>query len=268
MPTFKLTLSYDGSGFVGWQRQATGISIQGIVEAVLAELDGHEVAAASAGRTDAGVHAIAQVVSFSLDREIDGATLVRALNAHLPETIRAIEAVEVSANFHARFDARSKAYRYRIWNGAVLSPFARAYAWFLPPPLLDIEAMALAARHFEGRHDFAAFQAAGTDNHDTHRTIFLSRIRRAATEADGFAAAAAGVEGARAVSASPLLEYEIHGDGFLRHMVRTVVGTLVEVGRRRQPPEWVVDVLKSRERGRAGPTAPAHGLFLVSVDYE
>jgi tRNA pseudouridine38-40 synthase len=248
MPTFRLTIAYDGAPFVGWQRQASGTSIQGLLEDALGALDGREVVVTGAGRTDAGVHAIGQVASVSIERAIDGPSLARAVNARLPRTVRVTDASEAPATFHARFNARSKTYRYRIWNAEVLSPFERAYVWHVAAPPLDVEMMAAAARVFEGRHDFAAFQAAGTETRTTERTVFSSRVSR-------------GPE-------PPLISCEISGTGFLRHMVRTIAGTLGEVGRGRQPVAWVEEVLASRERARAGPTAPPEGLFLVRVDYE
>jgi tRNA pseudouridine38-40 synthase len=248
MPTFRLTIAYDGTGFVGWQRQASGTSIQGLLEDALGALDGREVVVTGAGRTDAGVHAIGQVAGVSLERAIDGPTLARAVNARLPEAVRVTDASEAPPAFHARFNARSKTYRYRIWNREVLSPFERAYAWHVAAPPLDVEAMAAAALVLEGRHDFAAFQAAGSDTRTTERTVLSSRVSR-------------GPE-------APLITCEISGNGFLRHMVRNIAGTLGEVGRGHHPVAWVEEVLASRERARAGPTAPPEGLFLVRVDYE
>jgi len=248
MPTFRLTVAYDGTGFVGWQRQPSGTSIQGLLEDALGALDGREVVVTGAGRTDAGVHAIGQVAGVSLERVIDGPTLARAVNARLPEAVRVTEASEAPPGFHARFNARSKTYRYRIWNGEVLSPFERAYAWHVAAPPLDVEAMAGAALVFEGRHDFAAFQAAGSETRTTERTVSSSRVSRAPD--------------------APLIICEISGNGFLRHMVRNIAGTLAEVGRGHHPVAWVEEVLASRARARAGPTAPPEGLFLVRVDYE
>lgn len=253
MPHFKITLAYDGGDYVGWQRQAAGVSIQGLVEEALGILDGREVMVAGASRTDSGVHALGQVASATIERPIDGPSLVRAVNARLPQAVRVLDAVEVPAAFHARFDARAKTYRYRVWNGDVLSPFEARYAWHAPAPRLDVAAMDAAARHFEGRHDFAAFQASGGTARSTERTIVTSRVRTA----DGVQAGTV-----------PLVVYEVQGQGFLRHMVRTIVGTLVEVGRGRRAPEWAADVLGSRDRARTGQTAPALGLFLVRVDYE
>lgn len=270
MSTFKLTIAYDGTGFVGWQRQAAGTSIQGLLEDALRELDGRDVAVTGAGRTDAGVHALGQVGSVSLERAIEPAALVRAVNARLPGAVRVLDAVEASASFHARFEARSKTYRYRIWNGDVISPFDRAYAWRIAAPALDVEAMASEAKLVAGRHDFAAFQASGGDTRTTEREVFSSRLtsRRAGRPADAKSSGVGGgLEGLQ-VGPGTLITYEITGDGFLRHMVRTMVGTLIEIGRGRRPAGWLSEVMGSRDRAMAGPTAPAEGLFLVSVAYD
>lgn len=248
MPHFKLTLAYDGTELVGWQRQAAGVSVQGLLEEALAELDERPVTVTGAGRTDAGVHARGQVASVSLVRSIDAGTLVRAVNARLPATVRALEAVDAPPEFHARFSARSKSYRYRIWNADVLSPFERAYAWHVPGHL-DIDRMAEAASLLVGTHDFAAFQAAGTETRTTVRTIFSSRLEQHPA----------------------LVVYDVCGNGFLRHMVRTIVGTLVEAGRGKHSADtaaWIGEVLASRDRGQAGQTAPAQGLFLMAVSYD
>jgi tRNA pseudouridine38-40 synthase len=268
MATFKITVAYDGTDFVGWQRQAAGTSIQGLVEDALGELDGRKVTVTGASRTDAGVHALGQVASFTLARPFDAATVVRAVNARLPGEVRVLTAVEVPPTFHGRYAARTKTYRYRIWNGEAVSPFERRYVWQLVGAL-DIDAMRRAARLFEGTRDFVAFQAAGGEARGTVRTILSSelriadcglRIERMDSEAR--------LPDRRFPSdaQSAILLYEIVGDGFLRHMVRAIVGSLVEVGRGRRPVEWVCEVLASRDRRRAGPTAPATGLFLVSVD--
>ncbi len=246
MPTFKLTIAYDGTGLVGWQRQAAGTSVQGLLEEALAELDGRRVTVTGAGRTDAGVHALGQVAAATLERVIDAASVVRAINTRLPREVRVLDAVEVSASFRTRFDAKAKTYRYRIWNAEVVSPFERAYVWHVPPPSLDVHAMAAAAVLIEGRHDFAAFQATGADAATTERAVFSSRVQ----------------------GESSLITYEIRGNGFLRHMVRTIVGTLVEVGRGSRPVDWMSEVLASRNRARAGRTAPPEGLFLVGVEYQ
>jgi tRNA pseudouridine38-40 synthase len=245
MPSFRITVAYDGGPFVGWQRQAEGTSIQGLIEEALGELDGREVSVAGAGRTDAGVHAFAQVASFTLVRDITPDVVVRSLNGKLPPEIRVRAAEEVPASFHARFDATSKRYRYRLWNADVLNPFERAYVWHVPGEL-DVAAMSQAARFVEGRHDFAAFQTVGGAGGPTVRVVTLSTIT-------------SGDDG--------LVTYEVEGDGFLRHMVRAIVGTLVDVGRGRRGPEWMRDLIASRDRSQAGRTAPANGLFLVCVGY-
>ena len=247
MATFRITVAYDGTDFVGWQRQAVGTSIQRLIEDALGDLDGRQVTVTGAGRTDAGVHALGQVASFTLARPIDAATVMRAVNARLPGEVRVLAAVKVAPAFHARFAARTKTYRYRIWNGEAVSPFERRYVWQLVGAL-DIDAMRQAARLFEGTHDFAACQAAAGAAAGTERTVLSSEWRIPQ-------------------SARPLLVYEVVGDGFLRHMVRAIVGSLVEVGRGRRPVEWVGQVLASRDRTQTGPTAPASGLFLVSIDY-
>jgi tRNA pseudouridine38-40 synthase len=258
MTTFKLTLAYDGTHYVGWQRQASGTSVQGLIEDALRELDGREVVLHGAGRTDAGVHALGQVASCALDRTIESAVLLRALNARLPPDVRVVSAKEVAPDFHARFSATAKTYRYRIYNADVINPFERQYAWHVSGAL-DVDAMDTAARLLEGRHDFAAFQTSAGTTRTTERTVTRSRVTRttlSATEASP-----------RVVRGGELIAYDVTGDGFLRHMVRAMAGTLVEIWRGRWPMEEMRGVLDARDRGRAGPTAPAWGLFLVGVEY-
>jgi tRNA pseudouridine38-40 synthase len=252
MTTFKITVSYDGTDLVGWQRQASGTSVQGLLEDVLRELEGRRVTVHGAGRTDAGVHALGQVASFVLDRQITPVVLRQAMNAHLPETVRVLDASAAPAAFHARFDATARTYRYRIWNADVLDPFERAYAWHVLGPL-DLDAMTAAARTLEGPHDFAAFQGSGGTAATTAREVYMSRaclVQRGRTGAEG-----------------RLIAYEVTGSGFLRHMVRTIVGSLIEIGRGRRDAAWLGELLRVGDRTRAGPTVPAHGLFLVGVDY-
>jgi tRNA pseudouridine38-40 synthase len=257
MRTFKLILAYDGTDYVGWQRQAAGVSIQSLLEDALRELDGRDVAVAGAGRTDAGVHALAQVASCALERTIAAGTLVRALNHKLPPDVRVRHAMEMPAGFHARFDARGKIYRYRLWNHSVFSPFQHRFAWHLPGAL-DLDAMREAARLVEGTHDFAAFQGQKSDAQTTVRTVNRFRILDR-----GGPGRSGPDEGASACR----IDCEISGNGFLRHMVRTLVGTLVEIGRGRREPDWMSHVIASRDRRLGGQTAPARGLFLVSVAY-
>jgi tRNA pseudouridine38-40 synthase len=239
-------------------------------------LDGRAVTVIGAGRTDAGVHALGQVASFSLDRAIESDALARAVNARLPKAVRVVSAIEAPPLFHARFAARAKTYRYRIWNGPVISPFEHRYAWHVAGPL-DVSAMCAAARRLEGRHDFAAFQASGGTATTTERTIMASRVRKCLTAEDaedaeektysGTGSDGFGLSVLRVLSGGKLITYEITGDGFLRHMVRAIVGTLFEIGRGRRGVDWIDEVLASRDRAAAGPTAPAAGLFLVAVDY-
>src|SRR6266508_1395243 len=276
MPSFRITLAYDGTDFVGWQRQATGVSVQGLLEEALRELDQRDVAVTGAGRTDAGVHALGQVAAFSIERRLTAPVVIRALNARLPDAVRVLSAEEMPATFHARFGARAKTYQYRILNGDIASPFERRYAWHVPGAL-DLDAMRTAARLVEGVHDFAAFQSAGSGAKTTVRAVTSSLVLR---PFESLRVALSSVEGRRAqdercefplmVSLSNherLITYEITGNGFLRHMVRAMAGSLVEVGRGRRPASWMADVLASRDRGRAGPTAPPEGLFLVRVGY-
>jgi tRNA pseudouridine38-40 synthase len=262
MPSFKVVLAYDGTDFVGWQRQAAGVSIQSLLEEALRELDERDVAVTGAGRTDAGVHALGQVAAFSIERPLTEDAVVRALNARLPDAVRVLSAAEVPPSFHARFDARAKSYRYRICNAGVLNPFERCYAWHVPFAL-DVPAMQAAAQMLEGVHDFAAFQSAGSDVRTTEREILKLQIADCRLPSDWDIAIAQSIDNLQ----SAIINVEITGSGFLRHMVRAIVGSIVEVGRGRHPPEWMAEVLASRDRGRAGQTAPAAGLFLVSVTY-
>jgi tRNA pseudouridine38-40 synthase len=243
--TLKITLAYDGTRFVGWQRQADGESIQGLLEDALAKFEGSPVTVHGAGRTDAGVHALAQVASVRLTCQHDPVTLTRALNVHLPRDIRVLAIEDAAAGFHARFSARAKTYRYQIRNAAIASPFEREYVWHLPEPLA-LEAMREASSLLVGAHDFAAFRSAGRDGVTTVRTITRSEWR----ETDG------------------LLVYEISGDGFLRHMVRAIVGTVVEAGRGWRTAGDIGGLLDGGVRADAGATAPPHGLFLLRVDYD
>jgi len=247
MRTLKLTIQYDGTEFVGWQRQPNGPSIQALVEDALAPIEGTQVAVHGAGRTDAGVHALAQVASVSLGATLDEATIGRALNAVLPPAVRVLDVAQAEAGFHARFSARSKTYEYRIVNAPLVSPFLYRYAWHVPQPL-DLEAMRAATAPLVGTHDFAAFQGTGADVASTVRTIHQAIWQQGA-----------GYDGPATL--------RITGDGFLRHMVRNIVGTLIEVGLGRWEPHRVRQALESRARAHAGPTAPARGLFLARVEY-
>ena len=258
MRTVKLTIAYDGTRFVGWQRQASGESIQGWLERALEPLEGAPVTVHGAGRTDAGVHALGQVASVSLGSTHDSATLMRALNAQLPPDIRVRAVEDVAADFHARFSARRKTYRYLVRHAPFADPFERSFAWHVPEPL-HISEMITAAATLQGTHDFSAFRSTGSDVATTVRTIHRSELR-----------SRSGVDWLPEThAAGVLLAYEVEGDGFLRHMVRAVVGTLVEVGRGARTAGSVAALLQTgMARAEAGPTAPAHGLYLVGVAYD
>lgn len=241
------------------------MSIQGLVEDALATIEGGPVTVTAAGRTDAGVHALGQVTSAVLTHTIDTAALRRALNAMLPADIRVLAVQEADERFHARFLVLAKTYRYAIWNGEVASPFDRRYTWHVPQPLA-VDRMAAAARAVEGRHDFAAFRGTGSPTATTVRTMFASTVRIAA-DADRYWQSA-GSTAAGASSLGRVLVYEVTGDGFLRHMVRTIVGTLVEIGAGRRDAGEMAVALVSRDRRLSGPTAPACGLCLAGVAYD
>jgi tRNA pseudouridine38-40 synthase len=245
LPTFRLVLEYDGTEFEGWQRQPEGHrTVQGVLGDAAAAL-GRVERLMGAGRTDAGVHAAGQVASLSLETALDAPTLLRALNGHLPGDVAVVGCKRAPAGFDARRDASGKLYRYVIWNGAQASPLRRRRAWHVRGPL-GLSAMAEAARPLVGTHDFASFAAAGSAVETTTRR--LDRL-----EVVGEAGAEVVVEAA--------------GGGFLRHMVRNLVGTLVEVGQGRREPGAMAGLLADRDRTRAGPTAPACGLTLVHVSY-
>jgi tRNA pseudouridine38-40 synthase len=243
----RLTIAYDGTDLVGWQRQAEGVSVQGLLEEALAAFEGGPVAVHGAGRTDAGVHALAQVASVPLTAPHDASAIHRGLNAVLPPSVRITSVEDAPPGFHARFDASGKIYEYRIVNAPFMSPFHARYAWHVPQPL-DVDAMRRAGSFLIGRHDFAAFQGSGSPVLDAVRSVEAIEWR--------------GGSGPD----TPLVA-TLTADGFVRHMVRNIVGTLVDVGAGRWNAEAMGEILKSGDRARAGRTAPAQGLFLVHVRY-
>ena len=260
--TLKIVLAYDGTRFVGWQRQPEGLSVQALLEDGLSRVEGRPVTATGAGRTDAGVHALGQVASVRLEHPIATADLARALNAMLPPDVRILEVEEAGAEFHARYSARAKTYRYFVAFGAPPGPFESRYAWHVPYRLA-VERMAEAARTVEGEHDFSAFRSVGSGTTSTRRHVWSSRLAPVTfAEAFGW-----GLVPPRRPAGSQLLCYEVTGNGFLRHMVRAIVGSLVEVGAGRREPDWFEALLRPADRAEAGPTAPAWGLFLVGVGY-
>ncbi|HEV2492494.1 MAG TPA: tRNA pseudouridine(38-40) synthase TruA [Terriglobia bacterium] len=254
-----LVIAYDGTDFHGWQRQPSLPTVQALLETMLTRLLGESqdpVAVHASGRTDAGVHASCQVANFKTTSPIPCANLLTALNDLLPPTVRVRDVRDVRESFHARYDVRAKTYRYRIHLGPICPPFLARYVYHYPYPL-DPRRIAYSAKFLAGEHDFTSFAAvpahAGDDEaHDGApsmvRTIFNWRlILRPRTR---------------------LLIYEVRGSGFLHHMVRNIVGTLIEAGRGKFAPEDVRRILAARDRTQAGPTAPAHGLCLVKVEYE
>ena len=240
----KIILAYDGAAYHGWQAQAHHHTVQGVFERCLHSILHEPVAVNASGRTDSGVHAMAQPVNFRTTNPIPLSGLQTALNAKLPPDIRAMELEEVDYGFHARFDSKGKCYCYVIDTRPILSPLLARYALHEPEPL-DLEAMQAAASYFLGEHDFRAFMASNTSIKTTVRTISCSELMQ---------------QGSR-------LWYVIEGSGFLRHMVRNIVGTLLLVGRGECPPERVAAIIESCDRNQAGPTAPPQGLYLVGVKY-
>jgi tRNA pseudouridine38-40 synthase len=239
-----MTVAYVGTRFAGWQVQPNRPTIQGVLEDRLSRMLHETVRLAGAGRTDAGVHALAQVASFTTGCRVPLDGLRRGLNARLPIDIRMLAAEDVPDGFHARSDARGKEYRYRISRAEVVSPFMAPFVTPIYGPL-DVPAMQRAASSLEGRHDFTSFVPAGCAIEDRVRTVTESRLREEGDE----------------------LIYTVRGEGFLRHMVRTMAGTLVEVGRGKIRPSDLPAILGARDRRRAGPCAPARGLSLVRVFY-
>lgn len=256
MRNIKLTLQYDGTDFSGWQAQARGErTVQAVLGGGISRLTGEKPRLAAAGRTDAGVHALGQVACFRTASRLPAATIKRALNALLPPDLRVASAVEVDEAFHPRYSAVGKRYFYLIANTDFVSPFAGRYAWRLPSAL-DLRAMKDAAGRLEGEHDFRAFMGAGSGVKGTVRRI----TRLAVERKKSLAFLGARLDGG-------FIKVTVEGTGFLRHMARNIVGTLAEVGRGRLGPESVGDIIESGDRGAAGPTAPARGLFLESVFY-
>ena len=244
MRNLKLAVAYDGTAYRGWQFQPNAPTIQGELNRAIGLILNHAVTTHGSGRTDAGVHAHRQIVNFHTNRTLELGRLHRSLNAVLPTDIRIDSIEEVAADFHARLSARAKTYHYHVWRSPVVPPFRVRYVAAVWRDL-DTEAIDRATRQFVGSHDFTSFSAAST----TPR----NRVRR--------------VDSAEWVRTPVEWVFQIRASGFLQHMARAIVGTLIEVGRRRIRPEDIAVILESRDRQCAGPTAPAKGLHLISVDY-
>jgi len=255
MASFKITLAYDGADFSGWQLQPGRRTVQGELERAWLEITGETVRTFAAGRTDAGVHAAGQVVSVESATNIPPESLVLALNTKLPADAAVRHVERVADGFHATHDAKFKRYRYTIYNDARRQVFSRKYAWHIPTPL-DVPAMQAGGTHLVGTHDFASFQSAGSERESTIRTIFAAEVTHLAPGSSN-----------RGPESDALITIDVKGDGFLYNMVRTIAGTLVEVGRGKRPPEWVAEVISAKDRSTAGQTAPAHGLAMLWVAY-
>jgi tRNA pseudouridine38-40 synthase len=277
MRNIRLLIAYDGTDFHGWQHQPNALTVQECLESAIERIVGEKAQVWGSGRTDAGVHALNQVANFKTDCPIPCANLVKALNNALQPTVRIKDAQEVSAQFHARFDARSKTYRYRILQLPVCSPFLWRFVWHYPYPL-DAGHMAEAAKLLEGEHDFTSFAAVdGTAPEEGCPGAIGGRDGPRRDSRSARQPTVPGIERAmvRSIFTSRILRrprtsmliYEVSGNGFLHHMVRNIVGTVIEVGRGKLEPSGVFRILKSRDRTLAGPTAPAQGLCLVRVEY-
>lgn len=248
MATFKLTLAYDGSAFAGWQRQPSARTVQGELEAAISRIAQQDTKCVASGRTDAGVHALAQVVSFDLATRLTGPALCRALNAELPDDLFVFEVVEAQPGFDALRHAIRKRYRYVIEDGRRRDLFDRRYVWHLWQTL-NAEPMCRAARSLVGTHDFKSYETHGSSRLTTVRTIHDLLVER------------------QTAGRTERLVIEVEADGFLYNMVRNIVGTLVEVGKGKQTVSWPAEVLERKDRRAAGMTAPPQGLFLMWVEY-
>lgn len=240
----KLTVAYEGTAYAGFQRQEQPVAIQSALEQSLQRLTGEGLHVIGAGRTDSGVHALGQAVSFRTASRIPIDRFVPALNSLLPLDIVVLTAAEMPADFHACFSAKSKTYTYRIWRSPVRPVFERSRVYHFPRPL-QLPAMQAAAALLEGRHDFSCFRSAGSSVRTSVRTIFEASWR----------------------DEGEILTFLVTADGFLYRMVRNIVGTLLQVGLGKHPPDWVAELLAQRQRPAAGPAVPACGLFLVKVEY-
>ena len=250
MRNLKLIIAYDGAEFSGWQVQPDAVTIQGTLALAIGRITGEKVLPQGSGRTDAGVHALAQVVTFVTESSVPTENFRKALNDILPASVRVLNVAEMGAEFHARHAARAKTYRYRIFRGAICPPFLARYVWHYPYPL-DEAAMGQAAELVVGEKDFTSFAAVDPERGragepvSNVRTIFASGWERDEEE----------------------LIYVVRGSGFLHHMVRNLVGTFILIGRRTLKVEDITRILEARSRSAAGATAPASGLYLVSVEY-
>ena len=248
MRTIRLTLAYDGTAYAGWQVQPERTTVQGVLEVAIEKVTGRSVRVIASGRTDAGVHAAGQVVSFQTESHLAADVLRRALNAELPRDVAVLLAADTPDDFHALRDTKGKRYRYMIHDGPVRDVFGRHYCWHYRSAL-DADSMARAAGALLGKHDFSSFESSGAQRETSIRTIYSISVTRGEN------------------AECHLITIEVEADGFLYNMVRAIVGTLVEVGRGAQHASWVAEVLEAADRRAAGSNAPPQGLCLMKVEY-
>lgn len=246
MRNIKLTIMYDGKDFNGWQKQPNKLNIQGTIEKVLSEMTGEEIELNASGRTDAGVHSFGQVANFKTNSKIPIEKFPIAINSKIKKSIVITNAEEVEERFHSRYNCKRKTYRYVIDNSEFPTPMYRYLEYHIPNKL-NIEAMKNAVKYFEGEHDFKAFKSSGTSSKSSVRTIYKAEVKKAENNR---------------------IYIELTGNGFLYNMVRIISGTLVEVGLGRIKPEEIKNIIESKDRHKAGKTLPAHGLYLMNVNYK
>lgn len=246
MRNIKLTIMYDGKDFNGWQKQPNKLNIQGTIEKVLSEMTGEEIELNASGRTDAGVHSFGQVANFKTNSKIPIEKFPIAINSKIKKSIVITNAEEVEERFHSRYNCKRKTYRYVIDNSEFPTPIYRYLEYHIPNKL-NIEEMKKAAKYFEGEYDFKAFKSSGTSSKSSVRTIYKAEVKKAENNR---------------------IYIELTGNGFLYNMVRIISGTLVEVGLGRIKPEEIKNIIESKDRHKAGKTLPAHGLYLMNVNYK
>jgi len=252
MRNLKLILAYDGTEFAGWQVQPDTATIQGTLASAIARITGETVLPQASGRTDAGVHALAQVAMFVTESSVPTANFLKALNDILPPSVRVLQVEEAAADFHARKSARGKTYTYRIYRSAICPPFLARYVWHYPYPL-DEQSMMRSAGLLEGEHDFTSFAAVDAERGRDGALSLSGNVRR--------------IFSSRWEQQGDEFVYTVHGSGFLHHMVRNLVGTFILVGKGTLQRGDLTRILQARDRSAAGATAPAGGLYLLNVEY-